>query len=101
MSNLLSYRLARRSWTRKVLSPIITVVPNGNVREAAIVIPCMGLCPFAVIPFALGPQHSLQAQYAVMVAVMMLVVMRIRFQLASCVHRQSLSFYLNLVRLVQ
>lgn len=76
MSNLLSYRLARRSWTRKVLSPIITVVPNGNVREAAIVMPCIGFCPFAVIPFALGPQQSLHAQYAVMVAMRMLVVIQ-------------------------
>lgn len=37
-------------------------------------IPWIGLFPLAVIPFAFGPQQSLHAQYAVMVAVMMLVV---------------------------
>lgn len=49
-------------------------VPKGIVREAAIVIPCMGLFPLAVIPFAFGPQQVLQWQYAVMVAMRMLVV---------------------------
>lgn len=44
------------------------------VLGAATVIPSRGLFPLAVIPFAFGPQQSLQAQYAVSVAVMMLVV---------------------------
>ena len=66
----------------------MTLLPNGIIREAAIVVPCMGLFPLAVIPFAFGPQHVLHAQYAVIVAVMMLVIMRIQFLLASYVHRQ-------------
>lgn len=88
MSNLLSYRLARRSWTIKlcrslelVFHPVgkqvddtMTLLPNGIVREAAIVIPCMGRCPLAVIPFAFGPQHVVHEQYAVMIAEAMRLV---------------------------
>lgn len=52
---------------------MMTVLPNGIVLAAAIVCEGVGFCPFAVTPLALGPQQILQAQYAVTVAVMMLV----------------------------
>lgn len=51
----------------------MTLHPSGIVLLAAIVVPAVGLELLAQIPFAFGPQHSLQAQYAVIVAVMMLV----------------------------
>jgi len=57
-----------------MLDGTMTLLPNGIVREAAIVIPCMGFCPLAVIPVPFV-HTSLHAQYAVIVAVMMLVIM--------------------------
>ena len=53
---------------------MIHFVPNGILLDAATVWFPLGVFPFAHIPFALGPQHSLQAQYAVIVALMMLVI---------------------------
>lgn len=51
-----------------------TLHPSGYVLGTAIVTPSFGLFPLAVIPFALGLQHIVQWQYAVMVAIIMLVV---------------------------
>jgi hypothetical protein len=48
--------------------------PSGILRDAAMVTPCIGGLLFAHIPFAFGPQQSLQAQYAVIVALIIFVI---------------------------
>lgn len=78
MSKRLSYRLANLSWTVYVWPATTTLEPRGIALEAAIVTPCTGGLLFAHNPFDdFGQQICVQLQYAVMTAVMMLVVIKL------------------------
>ena len=58
-----------------VCPAMMTFVPNGYFLGPAIVIPAIGSLPLAHKPFDdLGQHIVVQIQYAVMVAVIMLVV---------------------------
>lgn len=74
MSHLPLYLRAVRSWTVNVLLATFTFVPRGMFRGAAMVIPCFGVVPMAVIPVACGPQHILHAQYAVRMALVRIMI---------------------------
>jgi hypothetical protein len=55
--------------------PMMTRDPNGMLRDAATVMPCLGATPDAVMPCdAFAPQQVRQAQYAVRVAAKIFVM---------------------------